>query len=85
MMIMLDPGQRFLNVLLVMVVYQRDRARDFLVAKFLLMLDELVTNHISDGERAVVVALFRGHLVELLQQCWRQGHAKSDNRFVFHG
>ena len=84
-MVVLDVRQCGLNMLPVVVVNECNRAGDFLVTKFLAMFDEPVTNHVGNGQRAVLVTLFVGHLVELIQQSGRQGDAEAGNRFDFHG
>ena len=84
-MVVLDVRQCGLNMLPVVVVNESNRAGDFLVAKPLPMLDEPIANHVGNGQRAVLVTLFVGHMVELIQQSWRQGHAEAGDRFHFHG
>ena len=57
MVIVLDVGQCFLHMLLVMVIDQHDGARDVFGAEFLPVLDEMIVDHVGDGQRPVVVAL----------------------------
>ena len=86
--VVLDVGERGLDVLLVVVVKEGDGAGDFLMAEVLAMLDQAGADEVSHGEGAVVVALFAGHLVELLGQVARHGNGKADNAVslrVFHG
>ena len=66
--VVLDVRQCLLDVHLVVVIDERDSAGDVFIAEFLAMLDELVADHVGNGQRAVVVAFFARHTVELLQQ-----------------
>ena len=84
-MVMLDIGQKPLDIALVVVVNEGDGAGDFLVAEVLAVLDEAGADHVGHGQGAVVVALLAGHLVELLGQVARDGHGKADNAVSFRG
>ena len=66
--VVLDVRQCLLDVHFVVVIDERDSAGDVFIAEFLAMLDELVADHVGNGQRAVVVAFFARHTVELLQQ-----------------
>ena len=68
---------------LVMVIDQRDGAGDFAGVEFLAVLDQLGADHVGDGQRAVVVALLAGHLVQLFEQRGRQGNAEAGGGFFF--
>ena len=69
--IVLDVGEGGLDVLFVVVVNERDRAGDFFVAEFLAMLDQVVADHVRDGQRPVAVAFLGGHLVQVAQKLGR--------------
>jgi len=56
-MIVLDVRKRRLKVRFVMIIDQRDGARDVFVAGFLPVFDELIADHVGNGQRPVVVAL----------------------------
>jgi len=87
-MVVLDIGEGRLNVLLVVVVKEGDRAGDFMVAKILTVLNQAGADHIGHRERAVIVALLAGHLVELFGQIAGDGNSETDNTValsVFHG
>jgi hypothetical protein len=47
------------------------------------VLDKLVANHVGHGQRAVIVALFTGHPVELLGQHLWDGDSEPDDAFVY--
>ena len=83
-MVVLDVGQRFLHMHFVVVVDEGDGAGDFRAAELLAVLDELVPDHIGDGEGAVVVALFAGHLVQLLEQGAGQRNAETGGGVIVH-
>ena len=40
-----------------MVIDERDGAVNFLTAEFLTVLDEMIADHVRDGQRAVVITL----------------------------
>src|ERR1039458_10582752 len=59
--VVLDVGESGLDVLLVVVVNERDGAGDVAVAVVLVVFDKLVPDHISHGQRTIVVALLTCH------------------------
>jgi len=75
--IVLQVRQRFLKPVFVMVIDQRDRPGDFLVAELLLMFHQVIPNHVGDGQGPVIVTLLPGHLGELPGQGGGHGHAES--------
>ena len=83
--VVLDVGEGGLDVLLVVVVNEGDGAGDFLVAEVLAVLDEAGADHVRHGQRAVVLALLAGHLIELFGQVARNGNGKADNAVGFVG
>ena len=83
--VVLDVGQGGLDMLFVVVIDQRDGAGDFAGAIFLMMLYELIPDHVGHGQRAVVVTLLTGHLVELPRQVARDGNGKADDAVRFRG
>ena len=82
--IVLDVGQGGLDVLLVVVINQRDGAGDLCGAEFLPVLDELVADHVGDGLRPIVVALLFSHSIQLFEQLRRQRDAKPRYLILFH-
>ena len=67
MVVMLDVGQRSLNVLFVMIVNECDGAGNLFRAKFLPVFDEFVPDHVGNRLRSVVISLFPHHFVKLSQ------------------
>ena len=55
-MVVLDVRERGLEMRLVMVLDQGNGARDVFAAEFLPVFDQMIANHVSDGQRPVVVA-----------------------------
>ena len=84
-MVVLKVRERLLHVMGVMVVNQRHRARRFAVAGHLTMLDQVIANHVGDGQGTVVVPFFVDHLVELDEKILFQGNAEAGNAFGAHG
>jgi len=83
--VVLDVGQGGLDMLLVVVIDERDGAGDFAGAILLMMLNEVIPDHVSHGQRPVVVALLVGHLVELPGQVARDRNGKADDAVRFRG
>ena len=52
---------------------------------FLPLLHQVIADHVRDGQRAVVVAFFARHLIQLPQQRRRQGDTETADSFFFHG
>jgi hypothetical protein len=67
-----------------MIENKGDRARGLNIPEILLVLDEVVGNHVRNGERTVVVAFFPDHFVQLPKQRLLQGNAESCNAFFSH-
>jgi hypothetical protein len=82
-MIVLHVGERLLQSVLVMIVHQRDGAGDLPALRLLLMLNEVIANHVSDGQRTVGIAFLVHHAVELPHQLSRQRHTEPDRTFIF--
>lgn len=84
-MVVLDVGERGLEVRFVVIIDQRDGACDVFIAEFLPVFDEAVANHVGNGQRTVVVAFLARHLIQLPQKRRRQGYAETADGFFFHG
>jgi hypothetical protein len=82
--IVLNVRQNGLEIMFVMVIHQGDGSGDLRAAELLPMLNQSVANHIRDRQRAVVIAPFAGHLVQLIQQRTRQRNTETGDRFNFH-
>ena len=61
--LVLQIGKQILQMMMVMIVHQRDAAGDFAVAKLLMVLDKLCSDHVGDGQRPVIVTFFACHAV----------------------
>ena len=85
MVVMLDVGESRLDVLLVMVVKERNGAGNFAGTVLLLVLDEGVAHLIGDSLRAILVSLLVHHAVKLAQKRRRHRHGEPLNQFLLHG
>ena len=51
-----------------MIVNKSDCSGHLGVSHFLLVPDEMVPNHVADGQRAISIAFFPDHPVKLVEQ-----------------
>ena len=83
-MIVLQFREGLLHMRFVVIIHQRDRAGRIDVAELLLVLHELVGDHVRDRERAVAVAFFPDHFIQLAKQRLAQGNAQPGYTFLLH-
>lgn len=79
--VMLDVGEQVQQMRFVMVVDQCDGAGDFVVAKLLLMFDELSAYHVGHGLRPIFVAFGAHQLIEITREFLVERDAESGDRF----
>ena len=81
---MLQVSQRLLDMRSMMVVNDRDRSGHLAVSYFLLVPDEMVANHVADGQRAISIPLFLNHPVELVEQRSAQRNTETRDLVLGH-
>ena len=81
--IVLQIGERFLQMAFVMIENERDCARDFVVAVMLMMLDEMIADHVGERLRTVVVTFLFRHRIEIAQQFFWQRGAEACGVLIF--
>lgn len=80
-MIMLNVGEQFQQVWLVVVVDQCDGTRNFAAAELLLILDELGAHHVGDRLGTVFVSFGADQLIEVAGEFLVERDAESSDRF----
>jgi hypothetical protein len=83
-MIVLDIRERFLHVRGMMVIDQRDSSHGFSIRHLLLVLHEMVANHVRNRQRPVLVTLFSRHPAKLPEEIPVHGYTETFNALCAH-
>jgi hypothetical protein len=66
--LVLQFRQCFLDVWPVMIVNESEGSRHLALSKFLLVINEMIANHVAESQRAISIPLFPNHPVKLIEQ-----------------